>query len=63
MSFFPPTFFYSTHLKKKYLHRLIAEHFIPNTQNKKEVNHIDGNKINCAIENLEWATSSENLFN
>lgn len=42
------------------LHRLVATAFIPNPDNKSEVNHIDGNKRNCAVANLEWATSSEN---
>lgn len=54
-----------THLSKAgktnayLLHRLVANHFIPNPENKSTVNHKDGNKINNNINNLEWATRSE----
>lgn len=44
------------------VHRLVAEAFIPNLENKETVNHIDGNKINSHISNLEWADRSEQLY-
>ncbi len=42
------------------VHRLVAMHFIPNSENKHEVNHKDGDKLNNHYSNLEWATRSEN---
>lgn len=43
------------------LHRIIAECFIPNPDNKPEVNHIDANKLNSDVSNLEWVTRNENI--
>ena len=45
----------------RYLHRLVAEHFLVKPDFPCEVNHIDGNKQNNAVQNLEWVTRSENV--
>jgi hypothetical protein len=44
-----------------YIHRLVAEHFIPNYHNKKTVNHIDFDTTNNVVSNLEWASYKENI--
>ncbi len=47
--------------KLQYVHRLVAEKYIPNPDNKPEVNHLDGNRSNNNVLNLVWSTKKENL--
>jgi hypothetical protein len=48
-------------IKGYYLHRIVAEHFIENTNNLPEVNHIDGDFYNNKAENLEWISKLDNM--
>lgn len=52
-----------TRVLTKTVHRLVAEHFLPMSQNPKRiyVNHLDGVKSNNALRNLEWVSASENI--
>jgi len=48
--------------KRVFVHRLVAEHYVPNPYDYKYVNHIDGNRRNNRANNLEWCTSSYNVI-
>ena len=47
--------------KHEFIHRLVAEAFVPNPKGYKTINHIDGNKKNNCADNLEWCTQKENV--
>lgn len=51
---------YGERKRHMHVHRLVAAAFIPNRQGKPQVNHIDGNKENNSVSNLEWVTDAEN---
>lgn len=51
----------NTKRKNLYIHRLVAETFVPRTRGCEQVNHIDENKDNNVVSNLEWVTAKQNV--
>lgn len=52
--------FYGKHIKTFCVHKLVCEYFIPNPNNHSQANHLDKNKLNCHVDNLEWVSHREN---
>jgi hypothetical protein len=50
-------------MKSGLIHQLVAMAFVPNVENKPQIDHIDRNKINNNVSNLRWATNYENTMN
>lgn len=55
-------FMYDGKVKNNYIHRLVAECFIDNKENKPQINHIDFNRSNNKLSNIEWVSIKENVY-
>ena len=53
---------YSDRIQTRTIHSLVAQEFIPNSEGKPTINHIDRDKTNNMVDNLEWATQSEQML-
>jgi hypothetical protein len=58
---YPSVLLYNKKRSGFLIHRLVAFHFLPNPSNLPFVNHIDGNKTNFSLDNLEWSSHSQNM--
>jgi len=59
---YPQVVLYGSKRVSRRIHRLVALAFVPNHDNKREVNHKDGNKLNTRASNMEWCSSKENTL-
>lgn len=54
------TIYFNGEKRKEYIHRIVGELYLDNPDNKPQINHKNGNKLDNRIENLEWVTNQEN---
>jgi predicted transcriptional regulator len=59
--YFSVCLYYERKYKTFLVHRMIGECYLQNTDNKPEINHLDGNKLNNELSNLEWSTKKQNI--